>query len=100
MILPSSAASLPVDIPRLGSQARLLRAYGPGLAELLRVLQQPAPPRGKVVLGHGIEVTAEAAQTSLVRGGYRHLEKADAVPEDLDADLRVDDHAVGGAVDV
>lgn len=100
MVLPSAAAFLPVGVSESrGAIAHLLGAHGPGLAELLRVLQQPAPSRGEVVLDLGIEVTAKAAQPAPVRRRRRHLEKADTVPQDLDPDLRIDDHAVGRTVD-
>lgn len=100
LILPSSARSLLVGVPGPRSNAHLLRTHRPGLAKLLRVLQQTAPSRGEVVLGDGVEVTAETAQASPVRRGCRYLEIADTVPEYLDPDLRVDDHAVDRPVDV
>lgn len=100
MIFLPSATSLPVDIRESGPAARFPRAYHPRLAKLLHVLQQPALSRGEVVLGYGIEVTAKAAQALPIRRGCRHLEKADAVPEHLDPNLRVHDYAVGRTVDV
>lgn len=102
MIFPSSTTLLSVENMwwQFRSDAHLLRTHGPRLAKLLRVLQQSASSRGKIVFRDGIEVTAEAAQASPVRRGHRYLEIADTVPEYLDPDLRVHDYAVGCPIDV
>lgn len=55
--------------------------------------------RREIVLGLGIEVTAETAQSTSVRRRHGHLEKADTVPENLDPDVRADDHVVDRTVD-
>jgi len=95
VILSSSTTFLPVGIPESWSSiAHLLGTHSPGLTKLLWILQQPAASRSEVVLNLGIEVTAETAQTTHVRRRCGHFEKADTVPEDLDPDLRIDDHAV------
>lgn len=101
VILPSATTSLLVDISESrGSGAHFLGAHGPGLAELLRILYRPAASCNKVVLDLGIEITAETAQPTPIRGRRGYLEKADAVPEDLDPDLRVDDHTLGRTIDI
>lgn len=101
MILPTPATPGSIHIRhRFWPDATLLGPHQPRLTERLRILQQFAPSIGKVVLRQGIEIPAETAQTSPIRGRGGHFEEADPIPEYLDPDMRAHDYTVHRSVHV
>lgn len=101
VILPTPATPGSIHIRhRFWPDATLLGSHQPRLTERLRILQQFAPSIGKVVLWQGIEIPAETAQTSPIRGRGGHFEEADPIPEYLDPDMRAHDYTVHRSVHV
>lgn len=101
VILPTPATPGSIHIRhRFWPDATLLGPHQPRLTERLRILQQFAPSIGKVVLWQGIEIPAETAQTSPIRGRGGHFEEADPIPEYLDPDMRAHDYTVHRSVHV